>query len=83
VISVQRTGTFDETEFLFIMLLAGKKKSPDMPGRFGTKGVDTFTEHTIYNLFTIYLQNLHFYLQSKSLSPKNIKLDSLNQFGSI
>jgi hypothetical protein len=34
-------------------------------------------------LFTIYLQSLHFYLQSKSRSPKNIKLDLLNQFKSI
>jgi hypothetical protein len=28
----------------------------------------------------IYLQSLHFYLQSKFLEPKNIKVDSLNQF---
>jgi len=27
-----------------------------------------------------YLQNLHFYLQSKSRHLENIKLDSLNQF---
>jgi Two component regulator propeller len=31
-------------------------------------------------LFTIYLQRLHFYLQSKSLKPKNIKVDLLHQF---
>ena len=34
-------------------------------------------------LFTIYLQSLHFYLQSKPLDPKNIKVDSLNQFEKI
>jgi hypothetical protein len=31
-------------------------------------------------LFTIYLQNLHFYLQSKITQSENIKLDSQNQF---
>jgi len=35
---------------------------------------------TIPLLFTIYLQSLHFYLQSKPLNQKNIKVDSLNQF---
>ena len=30
-------------------------------------------------LFTVYLQRLHFYLQSKSLKPKNIKVDLLHQ----
>jgi hypothetical protein len=33
--------------------------------------------------FTFFLQNLHFYLQSKSLDQKNITLDSLNQFERI
>ena len=38
------------------------------------------SRRTILLLFTIYLQSLHFYLQSKPLDPKNIKVDSLNQF---
>ena len=36
-----------------------------------------------YFYFTIYLQNLHFYLQSKSLNQKENKLDSLNKFERI
>ena len=32
---------------------------------------------------TLYLQNLHLYLQLKSLPKKNINLDSLNQFERI
>lgn len=31
----------------------------------------------------IYLQSLHFYLQSKSFKPKNIKVDSLNQLDKL
>ncbi len=38
---------------------------------------------TIPLLFIIYLQNLHFYLQSKPLDRKNINVDSLNQFERI
>jgi len=38
---------------------------------------------TIPLQFIIYLQNLHFYLQSKPLDLKNIQVDSLNQFERI
>jgi len=41
------------------------------------------SRRTIILLFTIYLQSLHFYLQSEPLDPQNIKVDSLNQFEKI
>ena len=41
------------------------------------------TNYTQLVLFTIYLQNLHFYLQSKSLRFKNIKLDLQNKLKRI
>ncbi len=33
--------------------------------------------------FAFYLQNLHFYLQSKALKTKDVGVDSLNQLDEI